>query len=1063
MELNNYEQTLRLFPHWYDKNPYSNFSKTVRVLNNQYLDKYHKIKTLDWSRRLSKPLQMHKIQNSNYEYDMVFEAYIENIKQVNVYVNPVVNDNEDILWYEKCFTKNYKDDKTNNHFYWTYHGDTRKEWKTHAQSYINNISYDDYQEIINYDTVEEKNITFDAETLEDYNLEPYTIVEELPLISKENKGNIYFLETGDNQYDAYTVSKTNISGLEELGLTIDDADEYTVDVNETLYQLIPPSFMGFDKELDDEFSLSWITWADWEGSITFDNLTFAKIDEDTWVLDGDYGDLFIIPSNEEHVWELSVQKGDGYSAIVLKCDDMQLYTTQNLSENMPHRLVELYVDNGMLANLTYKTIRTDYYVYEQLFKDIPCNVETNTHNITTFEIPIIPKDTFVMEVLTYDDYRWVKGFPENDDTSLYRIYKERKSYTDYLVFQIDKKNIKEISILKDNKTLFHQDFFIKKEDANIIYHDYQLSKNQKQTNDNITIDSDDDKYYIKTILKDTDYIELIDYSSLPLQYPNTQDYIISSTPITPSEDTLHTVTITKEYGEWNAYETIQDEQGYRFVQLLKNLKAVKTIKPYFDLNITIYDPNHKNCREYDKTIQKRYNGQDKTNYDCFSHDFSLDMLGKWWNIPRLEFQPSEYNTNCEKKNIEYYKKTYPPYNDRLTEDDYHYQKRIKTYISKYNKEHFPVLEIWKNYQIWGTLRNRKDILSVQGKSYLHDYPYYEDTLIREEENNKLEVTQGIGNPITIDNHTWHETILAGNLPFVPNSEYVFRGVVNFTETLADERVTLHIYYLDKTGNCINEQATTPNMTLIETEDSELHSYSMELSFTTNKEARKMDIVFESDIQYSLNNCSLRKVTIADKDAMYMTTKKDYNSCVYELSVNYNDIPSNVDFSNTLVFNKILQRSLPLTHKGFMNISTDYDETSSVCTNFGDITILNFFDGDNSEGDGDTYRYTKRINRYINKDCHYRLNVTFINKEKSDDNEWIYTYLIFKKQGQADKTITLESMIKPDSEATLNYNFIPDDDYNILDIKFESQNTVFNYKNLSLNREEPIPVDELWQT
>ena len=94
----------RQFPHWLDKNPYSNFSRLIRVLSNQEMDKLHKIRSLDYARRINKPLQIWKEQDTSYEYMMHFMVMVNRLKTVNIYINPTLDNHENIIGYEKCFT-----------------------------------------------------------------------------------------------------------------------------------------------------------------------------------------------------------------------------------------------------------------------------------------------------------------------------------------------------------------------------------------------------------------------------------------------------------------------------------------------------------------------------------------------------------------------------------------------------------------------------------------------------------------------------------------------------------------------------------------------------------------------------------------------------------------------------------------------------------------------------------------------------------------------------------------------------------------------------------------------
>ena len=87
-------ESKKLFPHWLDKSENSNFSKHLKILNNQQLDIRHKLKTIEWSRLLNKPLQIHKTQTEPYKWKLEFNVNVPRLKQVNIYKNPtIVNNN----------------------------------------------------------------------------------------------------------------------------------------------------------------------------------------------------------------------------------------------------------------------------------------------------------------------------------------------------------------------------------------------------------------------------------------------------------------------------------------------------------------------------------------------------------------------------------------------------------------------------------------------------------------------------------------------------------------------------------------------------------------------------------------------------------------------------------------------------------------------------------------------------------------------------------------------------------------------------------------------------------
>ena len=76
--------------------------------------------------------------------------------------------------------------------------------------------------------------------------------------------------------------------------------------------------------------------------------------------------------------------------------------------------------------------------------------------------------------------------------------------------------------------------------------------------------------------------------------------------------------------------------------------------------------------------------------DIYDHDVSLDEFGALYDIPRKTYT---YTENTNPANTE------PHYNNRLTEDDYHYMNRILGYISHMQDTPLPVLEIWKLFGI----------------------------------------------------------------------------------------------------------------------------------------------------------------------------------------------------------------------------------------------------------------------------------------------------------------------------------------------------------------------------
>ena len=99
------------------------------------------------------------------------------------------------------------------------------------------------------------------------------------------------------------------------------------------------------------------------------------------------------------------------------------------------------------------------------------------------------------------------------------------------------------------------------------------------------------------------------------------------------------------------------------------------------------------------TIEKGFPENDEILGDIYDHDTSLDEIGALNNIPRKTYITTDDYAHTE-----------PPYNNRLTEDDYHYMNRILNYNLKLHNTPLPVLEIWKLYGIFSDMVNREQYL-----------------------------------------------------------------------------------------------------------------------------------------------------------------------------------------------------------------------------------------------------------------------------------------------------------------------------------------------------------------
>lgn len=123
------------------------------------------------------------------------------------------------------------------------------------------------------------------------------------------------------------------------------------------------------------------------------------------------------------------------------------------------------------------------------------------------------------------------------------------------------------------------------------------------------------------------------------------------------------------------------------------------------ITVTTYD-EHEFTKGFPELDEIQYNTDKKPIYSIYSHDYSLDEIGAESNVPRRQYTTVDEEDYSVDELIERYNKTDPPFNNQSTEDDYHYMKRLITYLIKYHTTPLPVLEIWKLYGVDATLVNR---------------------------------------------------------------------------------------------------------------------------------------------------------------------------------------------------------------------------------------------------------------------------------------------------------------------------------------------------------------------
>lgn len=310
--------------------------------------------------------------------------------------------------------------------------------------------------------------------------------------------------------------------------------------------------------------------------------------------------------------------------------------------------------------------------------------------------------------------------------------------------------------------------------------------------------------------------------------------------------------------------------------------------------------------------------------DSYSHDSSLDELGVFYSMPRKTYTYTHhkkwYNT--------YYASTEPPYNNRYTEDDYHYMNRIITYTTLYHTTPLPILELWKLFGITATIKNRKDILCKMYEKSLHDpnwkpdddYSHKNLMYVEPESNVKMLI-------VTVD-----------------NSSPYYGMPVYFNLTLYDE----HFNTLELKGYVEVYERTNDNNTLIDT--IQVNNWVLDTNNLNNGIHAYTFKYYEDDVFICESDELFITLKGCDDADIYISTDGDDNNDgsknkpvkSFEKAVNLVESNKSLIFvgagdyylKNTLNINK----SCTITHcqNGEVNIHSP----TKVVFNIGPDTVLN---------------------------------------------------------------------------------------------------------------------------
>lgn len=389
------------YPFFFDKRPISNFYKITKVYNENFEEMYNDLFKVYESFHLNKRMYIWKNQEAPYEYEVNFVANYPLLKSVNIYKNNKLIYNEE-----------YKETDEVNSFEYTYHAKyTRNNaLKLYAYQCTNpdcNTIYFDY------------NLpTACTTTLIDDNGEEYTCnyKKYIPVdVYRCNEcGEIYFSAdeitncTKNNHNNSLTkinVYKCRNCGQIYFGETAPDECEYCYeDEEQTIHTKFNDESITSSIHSNDFYSLD-------DNSIDYN----------------EYGDL---------VYQVTVtdEKDNKLSNVIitLNCGDnsYERKTNEKGIAIIPNIISGEY--NIDVTVNGYQDYTNSLTINENFVDKIILTKYTNEideGNPFDMILPIIPDDTFVMVVETYEEYELIKGFPENDITySEYKTLLKDKSF-----------------------------------------------------------------------------------------------------------------------------------------------------------------------------------------------------------------------------------------------------------------------------------------------------------------------------------------------------------------------------------------------------------------------------------------------------------------------------------------------------------------------------------------------------------------------------------------------------------------------------------------------------------
>lgn len=238
------------------------------------------------------------------------------------------------------------------------------------------------------------------------------------------------------------------------------------------------------------------------------------------------------------------------------------------------------------------------------------------------------------------------------------------------------------------------------------------------------------------------------------------------------EEDIHSYNVVEEVIGDETVNEIHHDMHTQYHDISEDIKTIEY--SYNDSSETIIPETeyHIEVTTFDEyTTSKGFPENDTPLNNIFDHDISLDEIGALNNIPRKKYVPTQN-----------YSKTEPAYNNRASEDDYHYMQRILKYLLLIHSEPLAVAEIFKLYGLEAKLINRDRFLCKMFDIFKHPYHYEPDA-----DGDQLFVDDWVPEP-------WeHKDMLCSGNIFMGEFFYVFPST---TRPVKKESVTFCFAFLN---------------------------------------------------------------------------------------------------------------------------------------------------------------------------------------------------------------------------------------------------------------------------